>query len=124
MRSFRIRDFSLHLRAPIAFGLALAMWLPPAAGFGAADHSQSAVDSVAAVAPATPALGTRFAESVRNPKHHDAGHSLAILQLGLADLLPVAPCRSVTARNGFVARHSLALTFPYDATAPPAFLRT
>ena len=124
MRFFRTRDFSLHLRAPIAFVVALALSLQPAAGFGAADNSQSAVDRVAAVAPATPTLGTRFAESVRNPKHHDAGHSLAILQLGIADLLPVAPRRSVTARNGFVARHSLALTFPYDATAPPVFLRT
>lgn len=124
MRTLRIRDGSLNFRAPIAFVLALALWLQPTIGFGGADHIQSAVDRVAAVAPATPIVGIRFAESVRIPGLADAGHSLAILQLGFADLLPVGPGRSIMARDGFVTRHSLALTFPYDATAPPAFLRT
>jgi hypothetical protein len=124
MRTFRIRDGSLHFKAPIALVLALALWLQPATGFGRADHIQSAVDRVDAIALATPALSTRFAESARNPRVHDAGHFPAILQLGFADLLPVGPGRSVAARSGLVARHSLALTFPYDATAPPAFLHT
>jgi hypothetical protein len=124
MRTFRIRDRGLHFRASIAFVLALALWLQPATGFGGADHSRSEVDRVAAVAPATPALAIRFAESVRIPRHQNAGHFLAILHLGFADLLPSNPGRAVTARNVFVARHSLALTFPYDATAPPAFLHT
>jgi len=124
MRTFRIRDGSLILRAPIALVLALALWLQPVTGFGGVGHIQSAVERVTAVPPATPALAIRFAESVRNPKHPDAGHSFAILPLGFADLLPVCPGRSIIARNGFVGRHSLALTFPYDATAPPAFLRT
>lgn len=122
MRTFRIRHASLHLKAPIALILALTLWLQSTTGLGGADHFQSAVDSVATVAPATPALAIRFAESVRIPKHHDAGHCLAIIQHGFADLLPIGSGRFVTARNGFVARHSLALTFPYDATAPPAFL--
>jgi hypothetical protein len=125
MRTFRIRDSSLIFRAPIALVLALVLWLQPATGFGGVDHIQSAVDRVAAVAPTTPALAIRFGESVRIPRHAAGGHSgLAILQLGFADLLPVGPKRSVAARNGFVPRHSLALTFPYDATAPPGFLRT
>ena len=124
MRSLRIRDGFLNFRVPIAFTLALALWLQPATGFGGAVHIQSAVDRVAAVAPATPALAIRFAESFRAPRNADAGHSLAILQSGFADLLSVGPDRSITARNGFVARHSLTLTFPYDATAPPAFLHT
>jgi hypothetical protein len=98
--------------------------LQPVTGFGGADHIQSAVDRVAAVAPASPTLAIRFAESVRIPRLADAGHSLAILPLGFADLLTVGPGRSIVARNGFAARHSLALTFPYDATAPPAFLHT
>ena len=122
MRTFRIRDGSPNFRAPIALVLALALWLHPTTGFGGAEHTQSAVDRVATVAPATPALAVRFAESVRIPKHHDAGHCLAIIQHGFADLLPIGSGRFVAARNGFVARHSLALTFPYDATAPPAFL--
>jgi hypothetical protein len=123
MRIFRIRNGSLNFKAPIALVLALALWLQPATGFGGADHFQSAVDRVTAVAPATPTLAIRFGE-FRIPRHADAGHSFAILQLGFADLLPVSPGPSITARNGFVARHSLALTFPYDATAPPAFLHT
>jgi hypothetical protein len=122
MRIFRIRDSSLNFKAPIALVLALALWLQPAAGFAGVDHLQSAVDRVVAVAPATPALAIRLGESVRISRHADAGHSFAIHQLGFADLLPVGPGRSIIARNGFVARHSLALTFPYDATAPPAFL--
>ena len=122
MRTFRIRDSSLNFKAPIALVLALALWLQPTTGFGGVDHIQSAVDRVAAVAPTTPALAIRFGESVRIPRHADAGHSFAILQLGFADLLSVGPGRSIIARNGFVARHSLALTFPYDATAPPVFL--
>ncbi len=124
MRAFRIRDGILNFRAPIAFTLALALWLQPATGFGGADHIQSAVERVAAVAPATPALAIRFAESFRVPRNADAGHSLAILQPGFADLLAVGPGRPIVSRDGFVARHSLALTFPYDATAPPAFLHT
>jgi hypothetical protein len=124
MRIFRIRDGSLKFRAPIAFVVALALWLQPATGFGGADHIQSAVDGVAAVASATPALAVRFGESVRIPRHSETGHSLAILQPAFADLLPVGPGHSIIARNGFVARHSLVLTFPYDATAPPAFLHT
>jgi hypothetical protein len=124
MRTFRIRDSSLNFKASIALVLALALWLQPVTGFGGVDHIQSAVDGVTAVAPATPALAIRFGESVRIPRHADAGHLFAILQPGFADLLPAGPARSAMARNGFVARHSLALTFPYDATAPPAFLRT
>lgn len=124
MRTLGIRNGSLNFRAPIAFVLALALWLQPTTGIGGADHIQSAVDRVAAVAPATPALGIRFAESVRIPRVTDAGHSLAILQVGFADLLPVESGRSVIARDGFVVRHSLALTFPYDATAPPTSLHT
>lgn len=124
MRAFRIRDGILNFRAPIAFTLALALWLQPVTGFGGADHNQSAVDRVAAVAPATPAIAIRFAESFRVPRNADAGHSLAILQTGFADLLPVGHGRPIASRNGFVSRHSLALTFPYDATAPPDFLRT
>ena len=124
MRTFRIRDRNLHFRASIAFALALPLWLQPATGFGGADHSRSEVDRVTAVAPATPALAIRFAESVRIPRNHNAGHFVAILHLGFADLLSVGPRRTVMARNVIVARHSLALTFPYDATAPPAFLHT
>jgi hypothetical protein len=124
MRTFRIRDGGLNFKAPIALVLALALWLQPVTGFGGVDHVRSAVDRVVAVAPPTPALAIRFGESVRVPRHADAGHSFAILQLGFADLLPVRPDRSVVARNGFVARHSLALTFSYDATAPPAFLHS
>jgi hypothetical protein len=124
MRTSRLRDGSLKLKAPIAIVLALALWLQPATGFGGVDHIQSAVDTVAAVAPATPALAIRFGESVRIPRHADAGHSFAIPQPGFADIPALDPGRSIIARNGFVARHSLALTFPYDATAPPAFLHT
>lgn len=124
MRTLGIRDGSLNFRAPIAFVLALALWLQPTTGFGGADHIQSAVDRVPAVAPATPALAIRFTESFRVPRNADAGHSLAILQTGFADLFPVGDGRPIASRNGFVPRHSLALTFPYDATAPPAFLRT
>jgi len=124
MRIFRIRDSSLSFKAPIALVLALALWLQPATGFGGVDHTQSAVDKVTAVAPAAPALAIRFGESVRVPRHADAGHSFAILQPGFADRPPAGTTRSAIARNGFVFRHSLALTFPYDATAPPAFLHT
>lgn len=124
MRTFRIRDGIPNLRAPIAFTLALALWLQPAAGLGGVDHIQSAVERVAAVAPATPALAIRFAESFRVPRNADAVHSLAILQPGFADLLAVGPGRPIVSPDDFVARHSLALSFPYDATAPPAFLRT
>jgi hypothetical protein len=124
MRTFRIRDGSLNFRAPIALFVSLALWFQPVTGFGGADHIPSAVAGVAGVALATPALAIRFGESVRIPKLADIGHSLAILQPGFAGLLPVGPGHSIIARNGFVARHSLALTFPYDATAPPAFLHT
>jgi hypothetical protein len=123
MRNFRIRDGSLHFKAPIALVLALALWLQPTTGFGGADQSQSAVERVAAVAPPTAAVAIRFGESVRVPRHHDAGHPYAVPQLGFAALLPTAG-RSVTERNASVACHSLALTFPYDATAPPPFLHT
>jgi hypothetical protein len=124
MRTFRIRDGSLHFKARIGLVLGLALWLQPVTGFGGTDHTPSAVERVAAVAPATSALAIRFAESVRTQRHTDTGHSPAILQLGFGEILPIGTGRADIPRNGFAGRHSLALTFPYDATAPPAFLRT
>jgi hypothetical protein len=122
MRTFRIREGSMCFNAPIALVLALAMWLQSAAGLGRAGHMESAVEGVVAAAPATSALPVRFAESARGARHYDAGSFPAVLQPGFVDLQLVGPRRSVTPRSGFDARHALALSFPYDATAPPAFL--
>jgi len=122
MRTFRIRDSSLNFRAPVALLVTLALWLQPVTGFSRADHTQSTVDGIDVVAPATPAVAFRIAESARNPRHQDTGHFPAILQPGLVDSPLVGRRRAVTERDGVAARHSLALTFPYDATAPPVFL--
>jgi hypothetical protein len=119
--------FSLH--GAIAFVIGLAFWLSAntnTPGNNSSDPAAARAASATLAPPLVPVkLGTlsltATAHSVRGTDRWLAALSSPRASARLA---VGGNCGSMPSGNGHVACNSLALTFPYDATAPPASIRS
>ncbi|HEY3113084.1 MAG TPA: hypothetical protein VGJ62_05310 [Gemmatimonadaceae bacterium] len=116
------------LDGPIAFVIGLALWLSAHSDAPRQNIGDPTAARAAATTLAPPSVPVRLGTlSLAATSHVVRGtarwlapssspHSSAGLVLGGKCAMP--------SENGRVPSNALALTFPYDATAPPAFIRS
>jgi hypothetical protein len=125
-RSVAIK-FSLH--GPIAFVIGLAFWLSANTDTPRKNSGDPAAARAASATLAPPSLPVRLGTASLTAISHGVRGTdrwLAPLSFprAFARLRLGGNCGSMPSGNGHITCNSLALTFPYDATAPPAFIRS
>jgi hypothetical protein len=128
MRETQIFGNGSVLRGPIAFIIGLLLWLSPVARECRASNGDLAVAHASTVTLALPAVPGRLGRvAISGAGDHsarDASHWHTPVPASIPGFLPLGASRlAIPARNERISHDALALTFPYDATAPPAFLR-
>jgi len=113
-----------HLRplASVLFGAFL--WLSSATGDTRAHVGEAGISQASTATLALPSVPVRLARMSSGPASAPLARDIAQWLVPLAShaAAPLAYIRATTppAGNGRVSHDVLALTFPYDATAPPA----
>jgi len=128
MSGARSVEVKLGLHGPIAIVIGLALWLslhadPPRENIGDPAAARAAPTTLA-----PPSVPVRLAAAGLTATSHvvrDTARWLSPLSQCAFARLPLDwNCGSLPSGNGRVASNALALTFPYNATAPPAFIRS